>query len=322
MPAHPQGTVTTAPPVFDGWPAEATRHWNQRPLLLAHNLHRHPLFSLSALAALIDRYPREAYALVQTSQDAEGPRRWREGDIAGVPGAQVIDMIASGSLWLNLRDVGGQDRHYGELLEAAYADMAARVPGFQPRALKMGILISSPRARVHYHCDLPGQALWQIQGRKRVFVYPPHPPFLDARALEDIAYSGFEFKLGYERGFDDSAEVFELAPGAMLTWPLNAPHRIVNLDCLNISVTTEHWTPANQRAQRLHLAHAILRHRLRWTARSQALSGPVFLAKSVLQALWRRSPWAARLWHSHRPVTFRLSPGQPGGIEDIPPTHP
>ena len=303
--------------IFENWKPEYTEGWNRRSMNLPHTLHRDPLFGLPALAALIDRYPRDGYALVHTSRGGSGERRWREGDIAGVPGRQVIDTIAAGSMWLNLRDVGRHSPAHGALIDAAYAELATHLPGFDPRALKMGILISSPSAQVPYHCDLPGQALWQISGRKRVTVYPPSAPFLEPEALENIAYSGFEFKLQYRAEFDAAAEVFELEPGGMLTWPLNSPHRVDNHDCLNISVTTEHWTAANRRAQRMLLANGVLRHRLHWAPRSRAVDGPGYWAKSVLQAAWRRSPWAASTQQAHRPVEFRLDPAAPGGIAEL-----
>lgn len=303
--------------VFAHWAPEFTAGWNRQSMNLPHTLHFNPLFSRESLATFIENCPRNSFALVHTSRGEDGLRRWREGDIAGTSGRQVIDAIANGSMWLNLRDVGRHDTRYAALLEAAYAEFAAHIPGFEPAALKMGILISSPRAQVHYHCDLPGQALWQIRGRKRVFVYAPEPPFLMPQALEEIALSGFEFKLAYDPAFDKAATVIELEPGGMLTWPLNSPHRIDNHDCLNISVTTEHWTPQNRRSQKVNLANALLRNHLGLTPRSRATHGPGYLAKVALQAAWRRSRWASQLQRAHRPIEFRLSPEAPGGIVDL-----
>lgn len=307
--------------VFPSWQNAHTslaRSWPLTAAALPHALHLHPLFERSALAELIEHCPPSHSALVQTSGAGTVPQRWREGDRAGVPGARVIEAIARHRLWLNLRDVGSVDPRYAALLQTAYAELAAQLPGFAPRGLKLGILISSPGARVHYHCDLPGQALWQIAGRKRIYVYPNRPPYLAPQALEDIAYSGFEFKLAYDSAFDAAAQVIDLEPGQMLSWPLNAPHRVENADELNISLTTEHWTEANRRSQRMLLANAVLRHRLGWTARSRALDGAGYWAKVALQAAWRRSPWAARTQAAERPLTFRLDPDAPGGCVDLP----
>ncbi|MEO5732953.1 MAG: hypothetical protein ABIN96_13460 [Rubrivivax sp.] len=182
-------------PILGEWPPQFTTGWGRQMLCIGHRLHEQPLFSLPALAELIERCPPAHYGLVQTSGQDDARRRWREGTIGGVPGLQVIDAIGAHSLWLNLRDVATVDPRYGELLQAAYAELAQHVPDFVPRDLKMGILIPSPGATVHYHCDLPGQALWQIAGRKRVFVYPATAPYLHPEGLENIAYSGFEFKL-------------------------------------------------------------------------------------------------------------------------------
>lgn len=303
--------------ILADWRPEFTAHWNQRCLNIGHRLHLDPSFGLDALAELIDRYPRSDYALVHTSRGADGAGRWREGDIGGLAGYRVIEAIEQGSMWLNLRDVGRHSPAHRVLLDRAYAELRGHVPDFEPQAVKMGILISSPLARVHYHCDLPGQALWQIHGRKQVRVYPARAPYLDAEALENIAYSGFEFKLRYEPEFDQGAEVFELAPGGMLTWPLNSPHRVENHAQLNVSVTTEHWTPANRRSQKVLLANGVLRHRLGWAAASRATEGPGFWVKSALQAAWRRSPWSARVQRAHRPIEFRLDPGSAGGIADL-----
>jgi len=304
--------------VFSAWRPEHAAAWGRDAACLAHTLHQHPLFTLPALAELIERCPPSHYALVETGGSDTDSRLWREGDIAGVSGERVIQMVARSNLWLNLRDVGALDARYGALLQSAYDEVARHVPGFRAQGLKLGILISSPGARVHYHCDLPGQALWQIAGRKRVYIYPPRPPFLQPQALENIAYSGFEFKLDYQPAFDAAAQVFELEPGQMLTWPLNAPHRVENHDVLNISVTSEHWTDANRRSQRVLLANAVLRHRLGLAARSHAHSGPGYWAKVVLQAAWRRTPWARRTQSAERPIEFHLAPDAPGGRTDGP----
>lgn len=314
--------AASAATVFTAWRPEHSAAWGREAACLAHTLHQHPLFSRQALGELINRCPPQHYALVQTGGTDISNRQWREGDIAGVPGERVIQALGHARMWLNLRDVGTVDPRYRELLQAAYDEVASHVPGFRAQSLKLGILISSPGARVHYHCDLPGQALWQIAGRKRVFIYPPRPPFLQPQALENIAYSGFEFKLDYQPAFDAAAQVFELAPGQMLTWPLNAPHRVENHDELNISVTSEHWTDANRRSQRVLLANAVLRHRLGLTARSHADSGPGYWAKVALQAAWRRSPWAARTQRAERPIKFHLAPDAPGACIDGPAPRP
>lgn len=304
--------------ILTEWRPEWTRMWGREPMCLPHRLHTSPLFSLESLASLIERYPAEHYALVLTSKGAGDARRWREGSIAGASGRAVIETISRGSMWLNLRQVATVDSRYARLLEGIYQEFASHLPGFEPTSLNMGILISSPMARVHYHADLPGQSLWQIRGSKRVYLYPNRPPFLTAEAIEDIAYAGLEFKLGYDPEFDSHAHVHDLVPGQMLTWPLNAPHRIENHDCVNISVTTEHWTDEIRRSQQVNMANAVLRHRLGVRHNGRAMAGPSYWAKAALQAAWRRTSMARAAQQRERPIDFELRPGSPNGYIDTP----
>ncbi len=92
----------------------------------------------------------------------------------------------------------------------------------------LGILVSSPGAQVYYHADIPGQALWQIAGRKRVYIYPNTSPFLEPESIENIVMGTQEEEIPYQTWFDAHAEIHDLKPGDMLHWPLNGPHRVVN----------------------------------------------------------------------------------------------
>jgi len=299
--------------VFTGWTDRTSLLWGRVPLKVQHSLDTSPLFTLDALADLIDAYPREHYSLIHMG--AQGRRRfWKEGDIGGMRGREVIDWIARGRMWLNLRVTAQVDRRYRELLEDAYTEIALRAPGAPMFNKAMGILISSPNAQVYYHADLPGQALWQIHGRKRIYVYPTEEPFLSARQLEDIALYGVEVDMAYEPWFDEHARVFELGPGEMAHWPLNAPHRVENLDMLNISMTSEHWSDEIERRHRLNVANGILRHRFGMSAPGRRIDGPVYAAKAILQAALRRTSWVAAARAARRPIEFRLDPATPGGI--------
>lgn len=306
----------SSPAVLTSWNEQHRALWGHQPLRLEHRLHQSPLFSREALSELIERYPRSGYALVHMG--ARGQRKlWREGDISGMRGGQVIDSIGQGRMWLNLRDVKSVDPRYGRLLEEIFAELAERIPGFHADTLGVGILISSPNAQVYYHADLPGQSLWQIAGRKKVYLYPAARPFLSDADLENIALFGLEIDMPYEDWYDDHARAFDLEPGQMLHWPLNAPHRVENYDCLNISMTVEYWTDEIRRAHKINLANGILRHRFGLTPRSRATHGPAYAGKAMLQKVFRDQQWVKRQRSARRPVDFRLDPARPGQIVDI-----
>jgi hypothetical protein len=303
--------------VFTSWDDTHSLLWGRQPIRLAHRLHQSPLFSTDRLAELIERYPREHYSLVQTGA-RQSRRLWREGEIGNLSGRQVIDAIASGGLWLNLRNVSGVDGAYRAMLDGMFEEIAAKVPGFEAPKHQAGILISSPDAQVYYHADLPGQGLIQISGRKRVYLYPASAPFIEPQHLEDIALFDVEVDMPYAEWYDAHAKAFDLEPGQMLNWPLNAPHRVENLGSVNISMTVSYVNDEIRRAEIVHLANGLLRHRFGYAPKSRSIRGPSYFGKAVLQKVMRDSGWVKRERKARRAIDFRLDATQPGKIVDLP----
>ena len=299
------------------WDDTHSQLWGHQPIQLAHEMHKTPLFSREQLARLIENYPREHYSLVKTG--ARGADRvWREGDIGNLSGEQVIDAISRGGLWLNMRDVGSVDRRYREMLDGMFEEVGAKVPGFHVKDHQESILISSPDAQVYFHFDLPGQAIAQIVGRKRVYVYPNTPPFVTPQMLEDVAVYNVEVDIPYQPWYDKHAQVFDIGPGQMLNWQLNAPHRVENLDTFSVSMTVSYTNETIRRAQIVNLANGLLRNRFGYQPKSRNMKGPSFFAKAVLQKLVRDSKWVKRERNARRAIDFRLDAEQPGKIIDLP----
>lgn len=287
-------------------------------MLFRHNLHLDPRFSREALGAAIQRYPRQDYAIVATGEQGKGNKRiWREGDFGELTGEQVLEAISQGRLWLNLRNSQAVLPELADVLPRIFSEAHALGPPYASFGHRMGILVSSPGAQVYYHADLPGQGLLQLHGRKRIYLYPPKPPFITPEGLENIALTQLEVGLHYDPRFDEDAKVFDLEPGQGLFWPLNAPHRIENHDCLNVSMTVEYDTPEIRRRHMINLGNAILRNHFGYSPRSRKLSGPSFHAKAILQAVWRRSGLLHSLRKSVRPVDFKLDPERLGRIIDL-----
>ena len=303
--------------IFSTWDETHSELWSHQPIRLEHDMHKLPAFSMDELATLIETYPREHYSLIKTG--AKGARRvWREGEFGQLNGRQVIEAIACGGLWLNLRNVTSVDRRYRDLVDQMFAEIAAKVPGFEAPKHQAGILISSPDAQVYYHADLPGQGLIQIAGRKRVYVYPNTPPFIRPEHLEDIALFDVEVDIPYAHWYDRHAQVIDLEPGQMLNWPLNAPHRVENLGTVNISMTVSYVDDDIRRAEIVNLANGLLRHRFGYRPKSRNLRGPSYLAKAVMQKLLRDSKWVRRERAARRPIDFRLDETDLGKIVDLP----
>ena len=299
--------------------SHAAQLWGYEPVCVRHRLHESPLFSHGALAALIETYPREHYGIIHMGPTRSDRRYWREGDLNGLSGKEVLEAISRGRFWLNLRNTSEVDQQYKALLEIVFEELRDHIPGFSTFGRKCGILISSPNAQVYYHSDIPGQMLFQISGRKRVYVYPANEPFITPEDLQRTAISGLEVDIPYADWYDDYARVFEFEPGQMLHWPHYAPHRIENEDQLNVSMTVEFLTGPIRRRQIDNLANGVLRYRLGLRPQKTSTNGPVFWSKAALWLAWRKTPWIAKQRAVHRQVDFVLDTTVPEGMRDLRP---
>jgi hypothetical protein len=314
----PAFDTTIKQSIFTDWDERTSALWGRQPVCIGHRLHESPLFSRAALAALIESYPREHYNIFSMSAQSEKNKfYWRQGDFNGHSGEEVLNTIANGRLWLNMRKANVVDRRYGELLDAILAEIAEHIPGFASQRHECGILVSSPKAQVYYHVDLGGQLLFQIMGRKRLYFYAPDKPFITSEDLERTSISSAGVDIPYREWFDDYARVYEdFVPGQMMHWPLFAPHRVENYDCLNVSMTMEFTTPAMMRTQIVNLANGALRAKFGWTPRSRAIAGPAFWTKAALWGTLRKSSWLKKARAGHTKIDFRIDRTAPGGIAD------
>jgi hypothetical protein len=156
--------------------------------------------------------------------------------------------------------------------------------------------------------------LFQIHGTKRVYVYPNHAPFVTPEHLENIALFDLETDMPYDPAYDRQARVFDLKPGQFLSWPLNAPHRVENVEGVNISMTISYASPEIRRSEIVHLANGLLRHRFGLQPRSRVTTGPSYWGKAMLQKAMRNSQWVQRERSMRRGIEFRLDKNRPGEI--------
>jgi hypothetical protein len=168
---------------------------------------------------------------------------------------------------------------------------------------------------------VPGQSLWQIKGKKRVYVYPAHAPFLQQEMMEGIIVGDTQEEgMRYEPWFDDYAQIYDLEPGQMLHWPLNGPHRVENMDCLNISITTEHWSEEIRNSYGVHYANGVLRRKfgLKNVPLGHATKGAAIYPKLALAALFKKTGLQKRKVSKVK-LDFKLDPNAEAGIVDVEP---
>ncbi len=196
-----------------------------------------------ALAAILDRYPAELFDINLYDYDEAGQVSLRTGARGRLSGAELLEAIKQGRLWVNLRQV---ETGWPELWQAAMEDFAAiqsAYPGMRAVKTAGQLILSSPKARVPYHFDAAGVVLFHLRGRKRLFVYPGDEAHLPERNMEQVVARQTTEELPYDLAFEGDAQVMDLEPGRAMTWPLYAPHRVENLDrfCVSLSMDFQTW---------------------------------------------------------------------------------
>jgi hypothetical protein len=233
-----------------------------RPLAARHRLPQMDLFSDEALIDMLDRYPRQRLQAWTMGTDPLCREDWQAVDTTDVPGKDLLAAVKSGRLWYNILRLDLFDRRYREIVDQLYNEMAQASPGFTPVSTVGTLLLSSPNAMVYYHADGPPTTLFHIRGHKRMWIYPLEERFVSQHFLEEIFGSAMDEEVPYSPEFDNYAEVFDLGPGDLVWWPQNAPHRIENLDTLNVSLSTRYHTEASERRKLVYNANRFFRNKL------------------------------------------------------------
>ncbi len=311
--------------IFTNWKDQNAALFGEHTIVSGHSLAASPLFTDDWLAELIEAAPEGTYHVNTMDPQTHDPRTRREGTIDGLSGHEVIEAVKRGTIWILLQNPGETNSAYAELLTEIYDELHDRVPGLETFKQKMSLLISSPKVQVYYHCDVPGQTLWQVRGTKRVYVYPNRAPFLPQAALERIVLGeAHEISLAYEPWFDDYAQVIDLKPGHMAHWPLNCPHRIVNDDCLNVSFTTEHWTEMLRDAYAVNYANGILRKGLKSGLGARFDEAPLSQSTHGVSKWGKMGVAAAAKFsglqkRNETPfhIDFKVDPAAPHSVRDI-----
>lgn len=255
----------------------------ERAVVVAnHRLHETDLFTDDALIDLIDAHPEEDFSINTMGVNPE-VFDWREGDRNEVDAATLLDLVRTGQLWINCRRILQHHPKHAAAIQQIFDELKRGNPDFIAEDQTANLLISSPSAWVPYHVDMPVNMLWHIRGSKRVWVYPPYDQrFAPDEVMQKVCSGKWSEDVPYESSFDKYALVYDAQPGQVITWPQLTPHRVTNLDGLNVSLSTEHKNPRAQRQINVHTANEFLNGTVGWQSRSSSPDGVVAHAKQVL----------------------------------------
>ncbi len=273
-------------PVLVDWNSEKSAEFRRGVIQARHRLNRAPEFSDLSLASLLNRHPRELCDFCTMGEDPADRESWRAGDPGKLDGQQLLEAVREGKLWINLRDAMNVDPVFKPLFASLMAQLKHLNPGFNPMRAYGGILISSPRAQVFYHADVSETFLLHVRGKKRFRIYPPRAPWLEDVALEDILHKDQTEDVPYESSWDVDAAQIDLEPGDFVSWPLHAPHRVENLDGLNVSITCEMVTKESLMKNAVHHANGAMR-RMGFTPKSTKTTGFEAYTKLAMSKVWK-----------------------------------
>jgi hypothetical protein len=297
------------------WPNGKFDPNGNAPLLAHHRLPDLNLFNDDELIDLLDRYPRNRLQAWTMGTDPCRREDWKAVDTTGVSGRDLLEAVKRGRIWYNILRLDLFDEKYRTIVNSLYEEMGIAAPGFKPASAVGTLLLSSPNAQVYYHADGPPTTLFHVRGEKRLWIYPAdNPRFVSQELMEEIFGSAMDEEVPYSPEFDREAVVYDLKPGDMAWWPLNAPHRIENLDSLNVSLSTRYQTEESQRRKLLYNANRFFRKRAGFRKLSVKESGLGFEAKCFTYRVCRRAGWDLKTTGYVYQTNLRVDPNAELGL--------
>ncbi len=306
-------------PVFTNWSDTYRQKFDKSPFVTEHSLHERRMFTDAGIADLLDRYPRE-HVLIYTMNDdpSNEGRIFRRGDPGDLTGAEIVEAIHRGRLWLNLRAMNDYLPDCKALCEEMFGELEARVPGLKTLKHDCGLLISSPKARVFYHLDIPCVMLWQMRGTKTVHIYPKGTPYIRNDQIEAIVLRLTEEEIDYDPAFEADRTSYTLTPGMVASWPQTAPHRVENGDCINVSLSCEFQTFSSLIYANALYTNAMLRRRFGFDPDIHKDGAARLYAKAAMARLLKVRRRNNMKREKISPASFTVDLSEESGIRDIP----
>jgi hypothetical protein len=304
-------TAQTFGPIITAGPTSKEMKFGADLGVYQHSLHNNPMFDDAGLAALLDAYPRERLGIYTMGHDPKDYRSWRRGSVG-----DLLETAKNGRLWLNMRWTNKYIPGYQQLVDQMFGELHRMHPGMTTFKHDFGVLISSPNAQVFYHLDIPLVALWQVRGTKILRAWQPREPFISDADLERSAMQDSNEIFDYNPIWDQDAAEIVLSPGVMATWPQNGPHRLVNGDMLNVSLSIEFMTPAAMLRANVIYGNGVMRRRFNMPQRLRNGLTPQNIAKVGLARVAKKLNWYPPVLKS-QPITFQVEPAAPNAVRDI-----
>lgn len=213
----------------------------EAPVTGRHNVLDAQAFDDDSLATWIDPHGPGVVRIHSATSDVDD---WHRSDQPESDGAALLDAVHAGLLWVNVVDVGRRSPQLAQIFDEMLADLS-------PHGVDEvfgNLLVSSPNASVHYHVDPEPNLLVQLRGHKTIWLYPAlDSRFCSPEQLAAICSGTVEEEVPYDPSFDAHATRLDLAPGDVVSWAQNSPHRVRNADEVNVTLSISWGNPAVRR---------------------------------------------------------------------------
>jgi hypothetical protein len=256
-----------------------------------HRLAETGLFIDAALARLLDEHPRSETTICTMRPNPPADETWIAGEAGNLTGAELVEAARTGALWVSPRSAMTRNPRYKVVFDQLMGEFSKET-GLPVLTADAAVLISSPRMGIYFHIDGAETMLWHVRGHKTVHIYPPRQDIVSEAALEAILLKETLNDLPWTPALEDHGLPVMLAPGQAAFWPQHSPHRVLNGEDLNVSVSMEFSSPQSMLTNGVFYTHGRMRRALGWAPSSR---GParVLAPASLLVAK------ALRTWAPH-----------------------
>jgi len=251
-----------------------------------HRLEDTGLFTDEALARLLDEHPRAEVTVCTMRPNPPADQPWIAGEASNLSGAELVEAARKGALWVSPRSAMTRNPRYKVVFDRLMKEFS-RETGLPYLTADAAVLISSPNMGIFFHVDPAETMLWHVRGHKTIHVYPPRQDIVTEAALEAILMKENLSDLPWSGSFEDHGLPVMLEPGQAAFWPQHSPHRVVNGDDLNVSISVEFSSPQSMLTNSVFYTHGRLRRATGWAPKSrgplQALAPAYLLAAKALK---------------------------------------
>ncbi|HVZ30489.1 MAG TPA: hypothetical protein VG839_08860 [Asticcacaulis sp.] len=232
---------TAAEPLISAWDGSPSRVHSEITRF-NHRLRDTGLFEDDALACLLDSHPRDELTVCTMRPNPPAEERWIAGEAWDLNGAEILQAVRTGHLWVSPRHVMTVNPVYGGLFKRLMSEFA-EATGTTITNQDGAIILSSANMGIFFHVDPAETMLWHIRGHKTIRIYPPREDYVTETALEAILLKENLSDLPFRDEMEAECAAVAVAPGEGVAWPIHSPHRVLNGPDLNVSISIEYSTP-------------------------------------------------------------------------------